>query len=317
MDSRDALLLAAGVTAGATLALLFSSRKRSSSSDQNTKVDHGGRVARGYANGPHGQVHFYDTGGGEDGRPAVILCHQSPMTARQFDAVYLLLYAEGYRAIGVDNPGFGGSDPPTKLSTIRDYATAVIAVMDHLKLSKVDIAGHHTGAEVATELSIIVPDRVRCVVLNGPSPMDDNERKTWHEWVTKNEEQLHYAPDGSHLQQIFQRKKTKYFQTTDPKTLTRIVAEQFTGRGSFWHGHKAAFNYHHGDELRKMPRQQSVLILTSPDDILHPHSKRAHAIRPDFAFVEVKEGGGIDLPGRLPAVWVDAVTTFLANACRE
>ena len=315
MDSRDVLLLAAGVTAGASLALLFSSRQRSSCG-QNTKVDYGGRVARGYANGPHGQVHFYDTGGGEDDRPALILCHQSPMTARQFDAVYLLLYAAGYRAIGVDNPGFGGSDPTTKVSTIRDYATAVIAVMDHLNISKVDVVGHHTGAEVATELVIIVPDRVRCVVLNGPSPMDDNERKRWQEWTIKNEKHMHYAPDGSHLQQIFQR-KMKYYQTMDPKTLTRRVAEQFTGRGPFWHGHAAAFNYHHGDALRKIPRQKPVLILTSPDDLLHPHSKRAHAIRPDFAFVEVKEGGGIDLPGRLPAVWVDAVTTFLANACRE
>ena len=43
------------------------------------------RPRRGYADGPYGQVHFQDTGG--NGLP-LILCHQAPITSRQYDNVF-------------------------------------------------------------------------------------------------------------------------------------------------------------------------------------------------------------------------------------
>jgi len=54
------------------------------------------RPRRGYTDGPFGQIHYQDTGG--EGFP-LVLCHQAPMTSRQYDTVYPLLSAEGIREL--------------------------------------------------------------------------------------------------------------------------------------------------------------------------------------------------------------------------
>ena len=105
-------------------------------------------TTRGYAQGVFGQVHFYDTGG--TGMP-VMLCHQAPMTARQFDAAYSHFANRKVRAIGVDYPGFGMSDAPVEPASISDYANAVLDVMDHLTIEQADIA---------------------CLLYTSPSPRD-------------------------------------------------------------------------------------------------------------------------------------------------
>ncbi|MDX2224855.1 MAG: hypothetical protein SFV21_19025, partial [Rhodospirillaceae bacterium] len=84
---------------------------------------------RDYAVGPYGLVHFQDTGG--DGVP-LVMCHQAPQSSRQFDNVLPELAKRGLRAIAVDTPGFGMSDPTDFVPKIEDYAKAVPAVMDHL-----------------------------------------------------------------------------------------------------------------------------------------------------------------------------------------
>jgi pimeloyl-ACP methyl ester carboxylesterase len=127
---------------------------------------------RGYADGPYGQVHYQDTG---EGRPLVLL-HQAPMSARQYDSVYEKLAARGIRAIGVDMPGFGMSDATDFTPRIEDYATAIPAVLDHLGIDRADILGHHTGALVATEVALQFPDRIINLVMNGPVPLKDDER---------------------------------------------------------------------------------------------------------------------------------------------
>ena len=74
------------------------------------------RPRRGYTDGPFGQIHYQDTGG--DGEP-LILCHQAPITSRQYDRVYPLLAAAGIRAIGIDTPGFGLSDEPDHVPSVE------------------------------------------------------------------------------------------------------------------------------------------------------------------------------------------------------
>ena len=130
---------------------------------------------RGYAEGPYGLVHFNDTQTGT-GVPMVLL-HQAPMSHRQFNSVYGLLSQRGIRAIGIDTPGFGMSDPTPFVPQVADWASSVIAVLDHLKIPRADMVGHHTGSLIATEVSLQFPKRVRKVVLNGPFPVTETERE--------------------------------------------------------------------------------------------------------------------------------------------
>ena len=81
---------------------------------------------RAYAEGPYGQVHFRDTG---EGIP-LVLCHQAPQTSKQFTNVYEPLHRRGIRAIGVDTPGFGESDPAPFVPTVEDWAAAVQRLVD-------------------------------------------------------------------------------------------------------------------------------------------------------------------------------------------
>jgi pimeloyl-ACP methyl ester carboxylesterase len=127
----------------------------------------GGR--RGYADGPWGLVHYYDNAATpRAGSLPLLLLHQAPTSARQFEAVYEPLGRRGIRAIGIDTPGFGMSDPTPFVPKVEDWTAAVVAALDHLRIAKADALGHHTGSLLATDLALRYPDRVRYRVVNGP-----------------------------------------------------------------------------------------------------------------------------------------------------
>ena len=163
------------------------------------------KTRRGYADGPFGQVHFHDTGG--DGRP-LVLSHQSPQSARQFDLLVPALAAHRLRVIAVDHPGFGASDPTPHVPSIADYASVFPAVLDHLGIARADFAGHHTGAQVVTEISLRWPDRVRKLVINSPTPFTEAELQEMRDTVTAEEKGMVHHLDGHHVAETFQVRLT-------------------------------------------------------------------------------------------------------------
>jgi pimeloyl-ACP methyl ester carboxylesterase len=79
------------------------------------------------------------------------------------------LTAAGYRVIALDNRGHGAS---TKLYDPAEYHTAklaedVVALMDHLSLSKADVMGYSMGARITAFLALAHPDRLRSATLGG------------------------------------------------------------------------------------------------------------------------------------------------------
>ncbi|MDJ0700714.1 MAG: alpha/beta hydrolase [Woeseiaceae bacterium] len=259
---------------------------------------------RGYADGPYGQVHYRDTG---SGRPLVLI-HQAPQSSRQFTNVYGPLHERGIRAIGVDLPGFGESDPTGFVPTIEDWAAVVPAVLDHLGVEKADIAGHHTGAMVATEVALQFPERVHRVVLNGPFPMDAERRQGLLQGMGKREVEFEYAADGSHLKDTYDIRYELYGDGADPKTITRYTIDKFSGYAPFWTGHHAAFIYDHAASISRL--KHPTLVLTNTGDQIYEEAQMTRGQRPDFAYVELN-GGGIDVVDQLTTEWVDSVSNFL------
>ncbi len=264
------------------------------------------QIRRGYADGPFGQVHFRDTGGG--GMP-VIFCHQAPMSSLQFQNIYPMMAARGWRALGIDYPGFGQSDPPPAPPTVPDYAAALLAVMDHLGLSKVHLVGHHTGSMVVTHAAVTAPEKVGKVVLHGPVPLEPQEVADWMPIVDKEKA---YIPvrDGSHFIELWQARQQWMPADFDPDLLTRYLADQVSGSAPFWYGHNAAFTYDHGATLKQLT--QPVLNIVNSGDMVYEFSKRAQAMRPDFTWVEIG-GGSIDIPDELPEPWIEAIDGFLKS----
>ncbi len=260
---------------------------------------------RGYARGPYGLVHFNDTRTGL-GVPMVLL-HQAPMSHRQFNAVYGLLSARGVRAIGIDTPGFGMSDPTPFVPQVADWASSIVAVLDHLKIPRADMVGHHTGSLIATEVSLQFPKRVHKVVLNGPFPINESERKLFLDDLQKSEIDFEYRADGSHLAASFVKRSQFFGPGADPRHITRMQVEKFQGFGPFWYGHNAAYRYDHASSLLRMTHP--TLILTNTGDMAYPMAQRARQLRPDMAYVELS-GGNVDIVDQAPEAWVDAIVAF-------
>lgn len=260
---------------------------------------------RGYAKGPYGLVHYHDTQTGA-GVPMVLL-HQAPMSHRQFNAVYALLSARGVRAIGIDTPGFGMSDPTPFVPQVSDWASSVVAVLDHLKIPRADMVGHHTGSLIATEVALQFPKRVHKVVLNGPFPITESERKLFLDDLQKSEVDFEYRTDGSHLAESFVKRSKFFGPDADPRHITRMQVEKFQGFGPFWYGHNAAYRYDHASTLPRITHP--TLILTNTGDMAYPMAQRARQLRPDMAYVELS-GGNVDIVDQAPEAWVEAVVTF-------
>jgi pimeloyl-ACP methyl ester carboxylesterase len=104
------------------------------------------KLKRAYADGPNGQVHYYDSLG--DG-PPLLFIHQSPTSSMDYSATFPLFVKAGVRVIAMDTPGMGLSDAPSSEPTIADYAAAAPAVLDHAGVRQADAIGHHTGAQIA------------------------------------------------------------------------------------------------------------------------------------------------------------------------
>jgi len=269
-----------------------------------------GTPRRGYAQGPFGLVHFHDNAA--RGLP-LLMFHQAPMSARQFDSVYAPLARRGIRAIGVDMPGFGMSDTTSFVPRVEDWAKVAPAVLDHLRIRQADVLGHHTGALTATEVALQFPGRVRRLIINGAFPMEAAERAQRLKGLQTSEIDFVYEQDGSHLTRAFMSRYRMYGPGVDPKLMTRYTVERFQGFGPFWYGHHAAFQYDHEPAMRRVTHP--TLLLTNTGDQIYEHAQRSRQIRPDFEYAELP-GGGVDIVDQQPEAWSDIVAKFLGASPR-
>jgi pimeloyl-ACP methyl ester carboxylesterase len=124
-----------------------------------------------------------DWGGASGARPLVLL-HPNGFCAGLFDPIARRLAAGGgFRPIGVDLRGHGGTDKPEPPDPYHYEGMAgdVIAVLDYLGFDDVDIVGGSLGGGVAVHIDKTQPGRARRLLLCEPialpntpdSPMGD------------------------------------------------------------------------------------------------------------------------------------------------
>jgi pimeloyl-ACP methyl ester carboxylesterase len=265
-------------------------------------------IKRGYADGPFGQIHFQDVSPKDIKGLPLVLLHQAPMTLRQFDNVFKLLAQFNIRSISIDTPGFGQSDVPDFVPKVEDYAKIIPAVLNHLRLNKVDLLGHHTGAMIATSASIQFPERINRLIINGPFPMTKKERQRFLKGNKEREENFVYMDDGSHMKESFMGRYRMYGEKPDPRLITRYTVEKFIGLGPFWYGHHAAFQYDFNKDFPKVSHK--TLLLTNTGDQIYENALWAKKMRPDLDFLAL-EGGGVDIVDQMPEEWTKAVAEFL------
>lgn len=106
--------------------------------------------------------HVRDTAPEGELRGVVVCLHGFPDDHHSWDALTPLLAAEGYRVIAPDLRGFGLTDMAERLGDYDMFDGAmpdVIAILDHLGVTRAHLVGHDFGAALAWLLAAQHPDR--------------------------------------------------------------------------------------------------------------------------------------------------------------
>lgn len=111
---------------------------------------------------PWGHLHFRDSG--PSGAPALLFANSLGTDLRMWEAVGERL--SGVRTIGFDKRGHGLSATPEGGWDIADLAEDALAILDHLGLERVVVAGCSVGGLIAQALTVRRPERVSALFLS-------------------------------------------------------------------------------------------------------------------------------------------------------
>lgn len=126
------------------------------------------------------KIYYEDTGNGEP----LLLLHNFYGTADQWKP-YVEAYSKQFRTIAIDMLGHGRSDIYKKGAIYfkhGDYAKVVLALLDALKLDKVNAIGGSSGGMTLLHLNIMQPERFKSVIAIGAQIYFS---KYSREWLTK------------------------------------------------------------------------------------------------------------------------------------
>ena len=216
-------------------------------------------IRRGFVGVPAGQAHYREAG--QRGRRPLVMLHSNPGSSAMLEPL-IRRFGAHRRVLAPDTPGFGDSSPlPQRQPDISDYARETSAAMDGLGIEEFDLYGTHTGANIALELALMFPERVKHQVLDGIAFYSPEEKTELLE---------HYAPhvlpdhEGRHLmwawhfvrdQWIYwpwfkrDRDHRRDIGMPDPEFLNAVVLDVLKNLGTFNLGYEASFRYRKEERL--------------------------------------------------------------------
>lgn len=106
-----------------------------------------------------GTLVYHEAGSGPD----VVFLHSALMDSRQWDRE-VREFADRYRVIAVDLPGFGQSSDP---ALPVDPADSLSLLMDHLGIARAHLVGSSLGGSIVIHAAIRNPQRVRSLFVAG------------------------------------------------------------------------------------------------------------------------------------------------------
>ncbi|MFQ3229256.1 MAG: pimeloyl-ACP methyl ester carboxylesterase [Reinekea sp.] len=110
------------------------------------------------------QIHLRDEGPRDDATPIVLL-HGTSASLHTWDGWTESLIEER-RVIRFDMAGFGLTGPSADNDySIEHYASTVIAVLDHLNVDQVVLAGNSLGGNIAWVTALLYPQRIDALIL--------------------------------------------------------------------------------------------------------------------------------------------------------
>ena len=254
-------------------------------------------IDRGFVRTSTGLIHYRAAGADTSQRP-IILLHGGPGSSAGLVPLIAAL-ATRRRVIAPDTAGCGDSEPLAHGEpTIPRYAAVVTEVLDRLRVTSVDVYGHHTGAQLAAELAIAAPLRIGRLVLDGVGLFPPALRC---EFLARYAPPLVPLPDGSHVLWAweFARRLTQNFphysdsedSRIEPATVvslaqTTTIAAEVLKAWPTWHlVYHAAFRH---DLAARLPFVlAATLVLRVRGDPLSRYADEAVGLMPLGALRDV------------------------------
>lgn len=261
------------------------------------------RAVRHFVEVPEATLHYAECGGGDP----VVLLHQTPRSWDEFRDVLPLL-GQTRRAIAMDTIGFGESTPlPSGRDSIEAWSEVLLDFLDALRLDRVDLVGHHTGAVVAIQTAVRAPDRVRSVVLSS-SPYD---RPGAHDAAARGRsviDEFEPRADGSHLLELWSA-RAAFYPEGNVDLLERYLIDALKAGPRAAEGHRVVARY---DLVRAVAQIRCPVLLVgaTADPFAYPAFARLQAALPDAVSIEI-EGGMVPLPDQFPHAFAAALEKFL------
>jgi pimeloyl-ACP methyl ester carboxylesterase len=250
-------------------------------------------IDRAFVRIAEGPVHYrYIDAATRRSEVPILLLHASPGSSERL-APLIPGLAKGRLVIAPDTLGNGDSPPPaSRDTTISYYVDANLRVLDALGIARADVYGTHTGAQIAAELAVTHPGRVRRLILDGVPLFTEQY---------KQEALASYAPemtpqaDGSHLMWAWNRSGSA---TTPPEEKQASVMLQLKALTTYHIAYRAAFRH---DVHALLPRiRQPTLVMAIKRDPLSAFVDEAAAMIPGAARELVETSPGV--LGKLPAI---------------
>ncbi len=113
------------------------------------------------------RLEYTEYGGGERW---VVLVPAQLMARSMHQSLARTLAGAGARVVTLDPLGHGRSDRPADplAYSVPGFAEQVVALLDHLGAREAIVGGTSLGANVALEVAVLAPDRVRGLLLEAP-----------------------------------------------------------------------------------------------------------------------------------------------------
>ncbi len=113
--------------------------------------------------------------GAPNGR-TIVLLHGKNFAGFYWDGPIRLLTEAGYRVVVPDQIGFGKSAKPDIHYSFDLLVANTLALLDALKVGRVDLLGHSTGGAIAIRFARTHPERVEHLLLEDPIGLEDYRR---------------------------------------------------------------------------------------------------------------------------------------------
>ena len=146
----------------------------------------------------------------------VVLLHGSSYYSWYWEHTMRALTEAGFRAIAVDRLGWGRSSKPIIPYDVSLHASNINAILEHLGIEEVVIAGHSLGGRLASNFAHIYPEKATHLIMVNPIALNDSASgRAWREPDSGSAEpdlQAHYAANLRQEQNRIVNWKPEYME---------------------------------------------------------------------------------------------------------